>query len=121
MPPVTAEEAAWVQSQPVIGRPSVARLRRELRRAGFTQIELALTDDGEGLEFQLLRSAGLQELKREQMLRLVITVLRRSGFSVGFSEVALVDMDDSVVAGFAYTAPLEELYANRRPHSGGMG
>lgn len=113
--PITEQEIAWTKSQSVVGDPSMFRLRGELRRAGLTPVELALTDDGEGLEFLLTRSAGLQELEREQMLRLVIAVLRRSGFEVGFSEVAIVDMTDEAVMGFSYVAPLQQIFDDGAP------
>ena len=107
---ITAEELAWVAAQALVGDPSLTRLRSVLKRAGLAPVELALTDKGEGLEFRLRRSAGLQELDREQMLRLLIGVMRRAGFDVGFSEVAIINMNASVVDGFTYTAPLSQLF-----------
>ena len=112
---ITAQEEAWVQSQPIIGDPILTRLHRELRRAGFIERELALTDGGEGLELRLVRSAGLQELNHDLMTRLLISVLRRAGFEVGFSEVAILDMDDERVDGFSYVAPLDQLFHGRPP------
>ena len=109
-PPLTAEEIAWTERQPVVGDPSLTRLRTALRRAGLTPVEIEIEDEGETLTFRLRRSAGLQELDRRLMLRLLISVLRRAGFEVGYSEVFLDNMDDVVVTGQTYTAPLSQLF-----------
>ncbi len=102
---ITAEDIAWTKSQPVVGDPSLTRLRMVLRRAGLNPVEMALADGGDTLKFRLVRSSGLQELDRKQMLRLLISVLRRGGLDVGYSEVEVADMDDLVVTGETFTAP----------------
>ena len=106
---ITQEETAWVASLPVAGSPSLTRLRVTLAEAGLAPVEITITDDGEMLRLRLLRAAGLQELDHEQMLRLLISALRRAGFEIGFAEVCIVDMDDAVVEGFALTGPLDEI------------
>jgi hypothetical protein len=110
LPPLTPEEIAWTESQPVIGSPSLSRLHMILREVGFTPEGLALVDIGEGLELQLLRGGATGALDREQVLRLVIIALRRAGFNIGFSEVAIVEMTDEAVTAFSYVAPLQAIF-----------
>jgi hypothetical protein len=109
-PALTPEEIAWAAAQPLVGEPSLSRLRSVLKSAGLNPIQLTLEDHGETVEFRLLRSAGLAELNDDLMTRLLIAVLRRSGFGIGFSEIALLELDDAVVAGFTYVASLSELF-----------
>jgi hypothetical protein len=109
-PPLTAEAIAWTERQPVVGDPSLTRLRTVLMRTGLNPIQVTVEDHGETVEFYLLRTAGLVELNDDLMTRLLISVMRRSGFNVGFSEVAIVDMNESVVNGLTYTARLQQLF-----------
>ena len=43
--PVTDAEFAWQSRQPVVGLPSIPRLRAALKRAGFVYVRLRLDDD----------------------------------------------------------------------------
>ena len=106
---ITKEELAWLETQPVVGPPSLPRLRVALVSAGLAPVEIAITDDSEMLRLRLLRAAWLQELNREQMLRLLILALRRAGFEIGFAEVCIADMEDAVVQGFALTGSLDQI------------
>jgi hypothetical protein len=108
---ITAEDIAWTKSQPVVGDPSLTRLRMVLRRAGLNPVEMALEDGGDTLKFRLVCSSGLQELDRKQMLRLLISVLRRGGLDVGYSEVEVADVDGLVVTGETFTAPFSVLWS----------
>jgi hypothetical protein len=107
---ITDQELAWTESQPVIGNPCMTRLRVALTKSGLPPVELAMEGDGEGLRFRLRRTAGLVELDREHVLRLLISIMRRAGFAVGYSEVAVVGVDDEFVDGFSYVAPLSQLF-----------
>jgi hypothetical protein len=105
--PLTAEEIAWTNQQPVVGKPSLTLLRAALEAAGLRPVELALDDDGENVEFRLERGPAARQLDREQTLRMLITTFRGSGFEVGFTEMALADCDDDSIHGMTLVGPLE--------------
>lgn len=107
--PLTPEEIAWTNRQPVSGKPSLTRLRTALETAGLRPVELALDDDGENVEFRLERGPAVRQLDREQTLRMLITTFRRSGFEVGFVELGVADFDDQSVYGMSLVAPLEQV------------
>ena len=107
--PITQTESTWVENEPVVGSASLPRLRLALVSAGLAPVEITITDDCEMLRLRLLRAAGLQELDREQVLRLLIFALRRAGFAVGFTEVCLADMNDMLVNAYTLTGPLDQI------------
>ena len=45
--PLTKEEIRWTQAQPVIGSPSLTRLRARLEKAGYPPIRIALVFEGD--------------------------------------------------------------------------
>jgi hypothetical protein len=102
----------------VVGSPGLTKLRVSLVKAGLTPVKLTLEDRGETVSFGLLRSAGLQELDREHMLRLLISALRRAGFEVGYVEVGTTQINNAVVAGSTLTGPLAEICAIGPPPVG---
>lgn len=58
--PITPEEIIWTNQQPVIGTPSLTRLRFALETAGLRPVELVLDDQGESIEFRLERGPAGQ-------------------------------------------------------------
>lgn len=107
--PLTPEEAAWTSQQPVIGTPSLTRLRFALETADLRPVELVLDDDGENIEFRLARGPAVRHMDREQTLRTLITTFRGFGFEVGYTELAVADFDDQSVYGMSLVAPLEQV------------
>lgn len=106
---ITPEEIAWTNQQPVVGTPSMKRLRLGLETAGLRPVELLLDDDGENIEFRLERGPAVRHMDREQTLRTLITTFRGSGFEVGYTELAVADFDDQFVYGMSLVAPLEQV------------
>ena len=78
-----------------------------LEQAGFAPIKIALEADGEAVTFQLGRVGAVRRLDEEQMLRRLITTFRSSGFNVGFTEVVIVELGESVLHGMSLVGPLE--------------
>ncbi|MCL4787035.1 MAG: hypothetical protein KJ070_09630 [Verrucomicrobia bacterium] len=109
MKPITPEEIAWTNQQPVVSTPSLTRLRLGLETAGLRPVELLLDDDGENIEFRLERGSALRYMDREQTLRQLIATFRGSGFEIGFAELAVADFDDESVYGMSLVAPLEQV------------
>lgn len=109
MKPLTPEEITWTNQQPVVGTPSMKRLRAALETAGLRPVELVLHPDGENVEFWLGRGPAVRQLDREQTLRQLITTFRGSGFEVGFVELGIGDFDDEFVSGMSLVAPLERV------------
>lgn len=107
MKPLTPEEIAWTNRQPVVGTPSIKKLRGALEAAGLRPVELTLHPDGENFEFWLERGPAARQLDREQTLRQLIAIFRRSGFEVGFVELAVADFDDQSVYGSTLIGPLD--------------
>ena len=107
--PLTPEEITWTNQQPVVGTPSLMRLRAALDAAGLRPVELVLTSDGENVEFRLERGPAVRHMDREQTLRNLITTFRASGFQVGFVELGLGDFEDEFVSGMSFVAPLERV------------
>jgi hypothetical protein len=107
--PITPEEFAWTNQQPVTGAPSLTRLRAGLEAAGLRPVELVLDADGTSMEFRLERGPSVRQMDREQTLRRLITTFRASGFEVGFVELGVGDFDDEIVSGFSLVAPLETI------------
>ena len=67
--PLTPEEIAWQQAQPLIGTPSLTRLRAALKGAGLPAPRLVLNDERESVEFWIYRSQEVRRLDQEQTTR----------------------------------------------------
>ena len=74
---ITPEEMTWTQAQPVLGTPSLTRLRASLDAAGLRPAELVLAADRTSVEFRLVRGPASRHMEREQTLRNLITTVRR--------------------------------------------
>ena len=111
--PVSTEETAWTNQQPVVGKPSLTRLRAELIAAGLRPAILALDEEGENVEFRLERGPAARHLDKEQTLRQLITTFRGSGFEVGFTELGVADFDEQSVYGSTLVGPLEQICEHR--------
>jgi hypothetical protein len=107
--PITPEEFAWTNQQPVTGAPSLTRLRAGLEAAGLRPVELVLDADGTSMEFRLERGPAVRQMDREGTLRRLIKNFRGAGFEVGYAELGLGDFDDEIVSGFSLVAPLEPI------------
>jgi hypothetical protein len=112
--PVTSEQIAWTEQQPVVGRPSMARLAVGLKAAGLKPLGLEVFDDGKTIDFNLGRTETVYGLDQEQTLRRLITVFRTSGFDVGFSELGIGDFDEQALFGSSLTAPLARVCEESR-------
>jgi hypothetical protein len=107
--PLTPEEIAWTNQQPVVGNPSLTRLRAALIAAALRPVELLLGANGESVEFRLERGPAVRHLDRERTLRQLITTFRGCGFEIGFTEMAIADFDDQFVSGGSLVGPLEQI------------
>ena len=107
--PVSQDDRRWVAAQPVIGTPSLKRLRAALAAEGWRPVELVLSDDQELINFHLERGQPVRAMSREQSLRGLIQVFRSAGFDVGFSEVCVDDLDDHFMRGASLTAPVNQI------------
>jgi hypothetical protein len=113
---LTPEEIAWTQSQPVHGRPDLDRLRAELAKAGFEDIEIEPSADRERLSFRMRLTERVVAEDNDALLRSWITALRSAGFRVGFEEVGVADVEGNFISADALTAPLEEICEQGAPH-----
>ena len=109
MKPISAEELAWTRLQPVVGTPSFTRLRAALEAAGLPVIEVVLHQDRIGFSFRLRRTETVCGMSKEQTLRRLITIFRASGFEVGFSEVAIAELNATTIHGDSLIAPIDVL------------
>ena len=116
---VTAAEFFWQARQPVLGLPSLPRLRAALRKAGFSRVRLKLAADQESLQFTLRPGPEREGLKGDRLLRLLIRIFRSAGFAVGFEELG-VDSCDAIVKGSTLTGPLEAIAGNGAPRIQGV-
>lgn len=109
--PVSPEELAWTQAQPLVGSPSLSRLAAALSAAGWEPQELALSKDGESVEYSLGGQTlqGRVAIERENTLRTLIRVFRQAGFRVGFTEVAIGIFDGERITGSSLVGPLEQV------------
>ncbi len=107
--PITPEELVWVQSQPVVGRPGMNRLTAALEAAGLKPVELVMHDEGERVNFNLVRIDAVRRLDSEQTLRRLIAIFRGAGFDVGLSEVGIADFDQQTLFGSTLTGPVNEI------------
>ena len=108
--PVSPEEMAWTQAQPVVGSPALSRLSAALRAAGWEPRELVLSNDRESVNFSLRRGdhRGQKATDREDALRTLIRAFRQGGFCVGFSEVTIDAFDGEYLTGGSLVGPLEQ-------------
>lgn len=109
--PVSPEELAWTQAQPVIGSPSLSRLAATLKTAGWEPLELVLSNDGESVDFSL-RGHPQQcrgEVERENVLRTLIRAFRQAGFNVGFTELAIDTFTGESLSRSTLVGPLEQV------------
>lgn len=108
---VTPEEVAWTLAQPVAGTASLSRLAGALRATGWEPFELALSDDGESVNFSLGRGDrhGHTASDREVALRILIRSFRRAGFCVGFTELAIDTFEGDFLTGSSLVGPLEHV------------
>jgi len=109
--PVSPEEMAWTQAQPVAASPSLSGLAAALRAAGWEPRELVLSNDRESINFSLRRGdhRGQKVVDREDALRTLIRAFRQGGFCVGFTEVAIDAFDGEFLTGCSLVGPLEQI------------
>ena len=107
--PLTPEEIAWTNQQPVVGTPALTSLRAALDAAGLHPVELVLSPDRETVEFRLESGPAVRHLNRERILRQLIKTFRGSGFEVGYVELGVSDFDEESVSGMSLVAPLEQV------------
>ena len=112
---ITDEQLAWVEAQPLRGKPSLRRLRAAFAGAGFEDISLQLSDDHQDLEFRVRLTPNVNAEDSESLVRLWIKILRSSGFCVGFSEAGITDLAGAVAHGTTLTDNSERLYHNGAP------
>ena len=111
----TWEEVLWQECQPVVGTPSLSRLRSEMEQVGFPPIRITLDQDRETLDFDLHRSGEVNNLDKEQTLRRLITGFRAAGFGVGFTELCIVDVNSTSLTGTTLVGPLDEVCERGAP------
>jgi len=116
---VTPTEFKWQHKQPVIGLPSLPRLRSVLKQEGFSSVRVKLAANQESLQFTLRPGPEREGLKGDRLLKLLIRVFRSAGFAVGFEELS-VDSADTLVKGYTLTGPLEEIAETGAPSIRGV-
>ena len=105
---ITPAELAWTAQQPVVGAPSIPRLRAALAAEDLHPVELLLwSTDGETLTLWLNRIDGMRGLDRERRLRKMIRIFRAGGFKVGHTEMYVGVIDEIIVSVNSLVAPLE--------------
>jgi hypothetical protein len=112
---ITDEEIAWVQSQPVVGAPSLRRLRAKLGQAGFAAIKLDLYASGEVLDFKVRLTPQVMAEESDSLVRLWIRIFRESGFNVGFCEVGISNVDGTLFSGLTLTGPIDQVAEHGAP------
>jgi len=83
-------------------------LYHRLNEAGFENVRLALSDDGELVEFCFQRGVNVESVNRESTYACVLRILRDAGFEIGFEELALT-MNRDVLNGAFLVRPLAEI------------
>lgn len=106
---LTPEQIAWTESQPVVGEPSLPRLRAVLADAGFADIQLTLSSAGEDLSFSMRVTERVEARDTESLFRLWISTFRAAGYPIGYQEIGIANVRGDLIGGHALTAPLEEL------------
>lgn len=109
--PVSPEDHRWEHDQPVVGSPSLHRLAETLGAFGWEPLELALSDDGEFINFSLRGGdhQGQKATDREDAFRTLIWAFRQGGLCAGFTEVAIDAFDGELLTGGTLVGPLEEV------------
>jgi hypothetical protein len=107
--PLTPEEIAWQQAQPLIGTPSLTRLRAALKEAGLPALRIVLGAERESVQFWIYRGQEVRRLDEEQTTRRLITIFRASGFEVGFTELGITDFHATRLFGSSLVGPLDQL------------
>ncbi len=113
---LSPEEIAWAQDQPVHGCPDLNRLRGELAKAGFNDIDLQLSADRERFSFKMRLTERVFAEDNGALLRSWITALRSAGFRVGFAEVGVADVEGKFISGETLTGPVAEICEHGAPH-----
>ena len=111
---VTSAEFAWQARQPVCPPPSLRRLREALKSEGFSNVQLRLHDDGEGMDFRLGRGTKTQRVKGDQLHRLLIRICRNAGFAIGYEELA-VKANRASIMGITLTGPIAQVAEHGAP------
>jgi hypothetical protein len=106
---LTPEQISWAENQPLVGNPSLTRLRSSLTEAGFAPISLELTEDREDVCFRLKRHKSVRNLNVDQTELLLIVAFRKSGFDVSFTEVRVDELNAETVIGESMVTRLEQL------------
>ena len=83
--------------------------------AGFEDIELNLSDDGEDLSFKLRVTEQVAAQDSDALLELWIAAFRRAGFQIGFEEIAITGVAEALVSGQTLTGPIAEIAECRPP------
>ena len=97
-------------NKPASGIPSdrLRQLYHRLNKAGFENVRLALSDDGELVGFCFQRGVNVESANRESTYACVLRILRDAGFEIGFEELALT-MNRDVLNGAFLVRPLAEI------------
>ena len=85
-------------------------LHRPAAEAGFTEIELNLSNDGDLVEYRMQRSALANIESYDEAYSHLLNNLRKVGFRVGYEELAL-NVHGDILDGAFLTRPLAELCA----------
>ncbi len=112
---LTPEDIHWPHTQPVAGKPELDRLRTMLAKAGFTDINLKLSDNKQDLSFEVRLTAQVNAEGNDALLRLWITAFRAAGFPVGFEEIGITDVDGNLISGHTLTGPIAEIAEHGAP------
>ncbi len=112
---LTPEQTAWPQTQPVRGTPSLQRLSMALADAGFDDIHLRLSGDGEDVSFKVRLTERVMAQDSDALLRLWITTFRQAGFPIGFEEIGIIDVDGTLISGQALVGPIDEIAEHGAP------
>jgi hypothetical protein len=84
------------------------QLNHRLNEAGFENIRLKLTDDGELVEFSFHLGVNVKSANRESTYACVLHILRAGGFGIGFEELALT-VSRNAINGAFLVRPLAEV------------
>jgi hypothetical protein len=112
---LTPEQTAWPQTQPVRGNPSLQRLSMALADAGFDDIHLRLSGDGEDVSFKVRLTERVMAQDSDELLRLWIATFRQAGFRVGFEEIGFIDVDGTRISGHTLVGPIDEIAEHGAP------
>jgi hypothetical protein len=83
-------------------------LYHRLSDAGFENVRLELSDDGELVEFCFRRGTNVESTTRESTYACVLRILHDAGFRIGFEELALT-VNRDVSKGAFLVRPLAEV------------